>query len=364
MARGRLRRLLALLGCARGAAGLRAAGRPDPLNGVLGAPSVVVGGIGDSGTTAVIGALHRLGLVHCDKLNMFLEPVWAYYAPDGTPRGIVIRKLLESGNNQMTQAAYQTYPEQWEKALGLAHIASTKIGACIAEQYGRKARKALAGLTWGWKEPHWGWMLPVMDSAYELQTKYLIIARDPRDICTGDMQDQFHEYGEMLWIDNCHEWWAGYWNQLLNNYENTDRMRVVRIEDLVVPEPGRESTSLEVLQCVLKHVGLAAEGSAVVNALTELRGNFGSLLYRSPGREPGSEHELDDELRELDGFHNHTGSYMGKKKGQSEAVRKQQEHEMRDKIDPPVVHETMRRLGYDPMRFGLLKPASPGVCTR
>mmetsp|Transcript_39522 Transcript_39522/g.114053 ORF Transcript_39522/g.114053 Transcript_39522/m.114053 type:complete len:349 (-) Transcript_39522:91-1137(-) len=341
---------LGLLCCAHAVLGLRAPPPKEALS--LGPPSIVLGGIGDSGTSAVISAIQRLGLVHCKKHNVWEEPESAGMTPDGFKRVDIIRGMLELGHFKMTQAAYQTYPMMWEKSLEyVLHLARME-GECIQKQWLNEGKLDQAPASWGFKEPHFGWLLPSMDAAYELRTKYLIIARDPRDVCNGLLQDQFQSYGEQLWITDCYIWWAKYWNELLNRYESTARLKVLRIEDLVVPDPTQGSSSFDVLQCVLNFAGLASDTSAVMNVLTK----FHSVLD-APG-------PLDKNMmHELEGFHNYSSHYLGHRFGQTGEALRELERKVANHTDP-ILRNSMLRLGYNFTNFGLLKPASVSVCSR
>jgi len=344
-------RACALLGVMLGVLGLRMV-EVEPAAW----PSVIVAGIGDSGTTAVIRSLEILGLMKCsEKRDFFVdEPSWGH-----DDRSRFVRAFLEAGNRSMTREAYRHDPVVWQEAVSYHKALARRERRCVEKSHGDLGHRKF-----GYKEPHYAWVLPVFDEAFENRSHYLLVARDPRDICSNDIQDQFRLYGWQMGIEDCYEWWARFWDELLNRYENSSHFRVVRIEDLVMPEPTWDGASMAALRCAVNHTGMVPDWSATAKALVEVRMIGGeSLLQTSLMRDP--QHVKQEEaLESLKTFHDHTSAYMGHHDGFDEAKRQQLVEAVVKRRGDPRLHRTMRRLGYSPDRFELLRAISPSVCGR
>merc|ERR1719491_2848238 len=87
-----------------------------------------------------------------------------------------------------------------------------------------------------------------------------MVSRDPRDTCTNQNQRNFHLFGPF--VDgskrgtDCWGFYASIWTQVFELYETDPRFKVVRVEDLVVPDPTQETLPTPMLNCMADFVGL------------------------------------------------------------------------------------------------------------
>lgn len=376
------RPLALLLALCRPALALRRAGQQQfPGLGGLGAipdhPNVVITALGHCGTSALTKSLWNLGLGHCPDVDAYNEPNEAH-----AERYQHIRALLSSAG-RIDLASYKRKPRAFQKAVDWMLALSRHQAACMAFTPSTIPRGE--DFVWGWKEPHFIYLLPIMQEAYKGRTKFLVVARDPRDMCAveegekapGDGQE-FENYGDLVASkDDCWAWWANTWNMVLDGYEANPNFAVVRIEDLVLPNPKESNSSREVLRCVMRHVGLKEkpEGlSATLASLTrdgalELgrvaeRGAGG--LEEEEGPPPGGPRRgkarltttLSPTEEALKDFHAASKRYMGGGRKSAKAAQRA----LAEVANQEQVHETMRRLGYDPTRYELQAPTSPSVC--
>mmetsp|Transcript_48024 Transcript_48024/g.139090 ORF Transcript_48024/g.139090 Transcript_48024/m.139090 type:complete len:390 (-) Transcript_48024:61-1230(-) len=369
--------------------GLRLAGNEltgnDPAsNWPLEPPRVLVSGIGDSGTTAVISALEQLGLVKCGATDFFNEPLKHHSWTLGMRETIISTFLQASGAN-MTKAGYQKAGLEWKLAGRFMASVAREQAICIRMQQ----KVDLSTVAWGYKEPHYIYLLPVINEVFGKGTENVVVARDPRDICTNDMQDQMLFYAKYFVhgfrfnsMDDCFTWWGNVWQQILDVHEKEPNFHIVRIEDLVVPQPSSKKAQ-SVLGCLLKHSGLKPDFTyleAILQNMTNFlqdsdRSSFLSLssskegsLYLSALQEDQAEGRpkgvvsKDEALKQLGGFHSHNNSYQGHHRHLTEAHRQNLEELVRNHREPKTLHRSMTRLGYHTQSFGLVEPHSPSVC--
>jgi len=189
--------------------------------------------------------------------------------------------------------------------------------------------------------------MPVMDMAFHSKQRMLAVARDPRDVCSGQNQGQFTIFGEQVKLPDdlrlktndsvqetfvttelgaCMEFWANAWASVLHEYALIDRFLVVRIEDLVIPDPATSNASHTILKRMMKHAGL------------------------SPSR--------DECQKQLEISHRYANSYMGHSYVTAESQDKL-EHEVASYTG--IVHEVMQAFGYNVDRYGLDGPRHPRV---
>jgi len=276
-----------------------------------------------------------------------------------------IISFLRAGNGEMTRAAFlNNHSMFWTTVVWMKQMAHRDF-ECLLENY-----SSTANLYWGFKEPHYAWLLPVMDEAFYNLTKYLIVARDPRDICSNSLQDQFEKYGQYMGQPDCYKWWSGYWSHLLDAYEHDARFAVVRIEDLVVPDPRLSLKAVETLNCVITHIGMQVKTPELVSALRLLQGSEEmssiSVLHSTPASEAAlrrypPEVRMENIMKEVQVLHEHKGAYMGHHNNQTKDDRFQLARLLAVRTDEPVIHATMKRLGYDVEDFKLNTPTSPAV---
>jgi len=127
-----------------------------------------------------------------------------------------------------------------------------------------------------------------MDEAFHNKTKYLIVARDPRDICTAHNQGQvnaFKQYFRGGGHDDCYQYFATLWRHVLGAYHGSDRVKVVRIEDLVRPPDAHESRpkARRVVKDMLRFLGISKKSKAAIdhqlNLMHKYKGEYGGHHY-------------------------------------------------------------------------------------
>eukprot|EP00416_Gambierdiscus_australes_P035834 CAMPEP_0171106222 /NCGR_PEP_ID=MMETSP0766_2-20121228/64301_1 /TAXON_ID=439317 /ORGANISM="Gambierdiscus australes, Strain CAWD 149" /LENGTH=381 /DNA_ID=CAMNT_0011567269 /DNA_START=65 /DNA_END=1210 /DNA_ORIENTATION=- len=329
-------------------------------------PSVVISGIGDSGTTAVLRAIRDMGLWLCGTRDGFEEPPISH-----KNRKSHIQRLLDASEGEMTHSAFKRNKTEFKESVRWLRGVAQHEAACIKDE----RQSFAADKRWGFKEPHYVWLLPVMDVAYKNHTHYLVVARDPRDICTNKLQDQYKAYAPSIGAQDCYTWWATLWQNLLDAYEAEPRFAVVRIEDLVLHRP-KSAAAYNVMRCLVNFTGMEPAWPEMHEALSMMRLESVSadLLSLYGRRLDPSEDRLRTELmrdpqktsraeaeRQQYGLHLHNSSYLGHHYGFTEERRARLREQVVNRTD---IHPVMRRLGYDPLDLHLLAPTSPAVLCR
>merc|ERR1719277_1692335 len=119
---------------------------------------------------------------------------------------------------------------------------------------------------------------------------------------------------------------ATVWASVFREYGEDDRLLIVRIEDLVMPNPTTTNTSQQVLKRMMEH---------------------------GAGISPSAE-QLQEELTET---HKHVESYMGHHYNMTADARKLLEEEVASYTG--AVHDMMHALGYHKDHYGLVEPTHP-----
>jgi len=238
---------------------LRSQCKLPPAGQAIKSPSAAITGVGDSGTRGVVQLLEAVGL----RFSELRTP--------------------STGDNTCTKDAQRAI-SNLTRCSGGVISASAYHGQACTEAFAIAKELEADGVAmtwesikhnqdaWGFKNPRHLYLQPVLQDLYGNQTLAVLVARDPRDICTGDNQHQYDTYltesidaqdglpssGSIL---SCYEWWAHTWTGVLEGDGAMERTVVVRIEDLVLPSLD---TSLGVLGCVTKQIwGLGAYGRDV-----------------------------------------------------------------------------------------------------
>jgi len=238
-------------------------------------PTVLIAGIGDSGTRGVEDLLLHLGLNICEKSlhpdtldGDYTKGARQYYAP------ILQASRGSISSLQQKAAVFQTAVEAEKQ--GAAQVAE-----CVKE------KKDPPG-PWGYKNPDHVVALPVMDNAFQNKTKYLLVARDPRDICTAHNQAQvnlFKTYFQGAGHDDCYQYFATLWRRVLGAYRGSGRVKVVRIEDLVRPPDAHESRpkARRVVKDMLRFLGISKKSKAAIdhqlNLMHKYKDEYGGHHY-------------------------------------------------------------------------------------
>jgi len=309
-------------------------------------PNAVIVGLGDSGTRGVKTALESCGLHFCDYTNPSGDNSYTTHSHH------FIRSMLEASDGEANNPDGYERSERFETAVTGEVKGASKTYECMLERYAPSQGEDVA---WAYKNPAHFMQLPVMDAAFQKQAKFLAVSRDPRDICTGDNQNQLGKFGNLVlkdgWVDkrlnkenggasnrktfrrqqakrhDCPLYWAKVWNASMSNY-NDERLKVVRIEDLVVPNPTKRSRSFSVMRCVLNHVELASPSSTVLSALRSM--------------------------------HKFRVAYLGERLDHKKKASL--EGEFATRFDEPLIHEMMEEIGYNTWRYALKPPRSKHVC--
>jgi len=206
---------------------------------------------------------------------------------------------------------------------------------CIIEDMSLKNASLPIGFKWGYKNPDHTFLMPVMDIAFHNKHKMVMVARDPRDLCTAHNQGHYHRFGETFLgepVDNsvrqCMRFFALAWAPVLQDYGSNENLMIVRIEDLVMPNPEASNTSQQILKRIMEH-------AADISPSTE---------------------QLQEELKEA---HAHADSYMGHHYGTNLAQIAILEKKAASYTGE--VHDMMKALGYHAEHYGLIDPSHPRV---
>lgn len=308
------------------------------------APSLVIGGIGDSGTRGMKQFLEMTGMKFCKYADLETEDNVATRASHAN-----ITEILAEGYDIHSKAFRETVISEQNAAAFTLHciLHDNELPADWMQGVDAIVDNMTAGsnpptslaqahsLVWGYKNPKHAYLLPVMDAAFQKRSKYLLVARDPRDICTATTHHQFDDFGALVngneSAQDCLLFWADLWTTALHaDYQ--ERLVVVRVEDLAVHAANLDNEVLDVPNCLFEFVGLHPEQDSVRAALRSMQ-----------------EHE---------------DSYMGKHYNFTRAQRSELEAYVASRTQPTLIHETMRLLGYNPDRYELLQPRSSYVCQR
>ena len=251
----------------------------EPLSGPsANPPSVVIFGIGDSGTRAVRSLYHAGGVAMCDETNG---------AGDDWPTRVAdecLDHLLSAEGGEVSTVAFK-------KAANSAFVravAAERRGSNESHWCAVRANRVTGAAPWGYKGPRKIYMLPVIEEAWTslASTQLVLVARDPRDICSGNNQQQFkatkHHYG-IAEKDTaaCLEWWAKVWSNVLPELGGkalstaaAKQLTIVRIEDLVLPDV---QVALPLAECMVRPaIGKAPVMSSLITALYDMHAHGGS----------------------------------------------------------------------------------------
>eukprot|EP00401_Gymnodinium_catenatum_P009888 CAMPEP_0117585810 /NCGR_PEP_ID=MMETSP0784-20121206/68361_1 /TAXON_ID=39447 /ORGANISM="" /LENGTH=288 /DNA_ID=CAMNT_0005386817 /DNA_START=276 /DNA_END=1142 /DNA_ORIENTATION=+ len=272
--------------------------------------------------------------------------------------------LNDSGGLVSNEAGYRRSAVM-HLAVSMEKRDARRTLECILEDQSLHENALPSSFRWGYKNPKHAYLLPVMDEAFGGKQKILMVARDPRDICTAVNQGQLDLYKSSVsspyhrleldkliqlpesWLTlgrsnqeaiqntsaaveahtphkKCMEFWAAVWASVLLEYGHKSNFRVVRIEDLVIHDPAISRTSPKILESMMEYIGMSAGIDAMQQ---ELRNSY---AYR--------------------------GSFMGHHNGLTRASRRSLERETASYVGP--VHAIMTALGYDTKHYGLAAPLS------
>lgn len=225
------------------------------------AADLVIVGIGDSGTRGVKDSMEFLGMKFSPNQDLY----GSGDSQDCTPNDKFSPYLLVAAGGRISPEGYKSNPLLWNMATdsirtslheGFRHIVENSTDLTMDSE-----------IIWGLKSPGQYYLLPGYDTVTSNTTKFLFVARDPRDLCTHE-PDGLHNATEKMiqWFGiyqagtengtDCYGYWASSLEDTLNIYETESRFKVVRIEDLVAPDPRVDSTSVNILKKLADFVGL------------------------------------------------------------------------------------------------------------
>lgn len=298
-------------------------------------PDLVIVGVGDSGTRGVKDTMENLG--------MKFSPDQDKECGDNQPTVAAdpfISRLLTSAQGRISPTGYRQSPELWTAA-------TMTLKATLLETFAGIVRNSTdlpmdSDVVWGLKSPGQYYMLPVYDNITENITKYLFVARDPRDLCTEDVVNHHNATAKMMqWFGqyqegtqngtDCYGYWASSMRDMFELYENEPRFRIVRIEDLAMPDPTADDSSLQIYNSLADFVKLPRPSPE--DALSWL-----SHMHSFNDSYEGYHYEMTDENRTI---------------VEAEFAKHVQEH--------PADQVLLDKLGYPSNKYGLLTPSSNAV---
>mmetsp|Transcript_147778 Transcript_147778/g.275399 ORF Transcript_147778/g.275399 Transcript_147778/m.275399 type:complete len:343 (-) Transcript_147778:39-1067(-) len=305
------------------------------------APNLIIAGIGDSGTRGVKELMEKLGVQMCEDVNDSQDNIRT--DPLLHPRIVpLIQHLIQLGGHELSAAAYEKDADAFQELLAWQRRQVTATKSCALRN------SEDSDVIWGFKNPQQLYMWPITEHAYANHSKLLLVARDPRDICTSDNQNQFNLYcksmmgractGEL----DCYSFWAQVWSNVLTNFVPKGNVKLVRIEDLTVPIPSLARPKVE---CLLRFAGLRQQGS-IKSWISFLN----PMLFGQDAIE-----------KALHPMHEHSSSYMGHHHGATEQDRRRLVA-VTSNHSNPLVQQTMLSLGYDPLSFTLTTPLAGAMC--
>lgn len=318
------------------------------------APNIIMVGVAGSGTTALTKALEYLGLVQCSVRDIFHEPV-QHSDPRYPDRLFMVHRLLRASGGKITEEGYRRDEELFRLGVDfVSHVARSEAD-CIRKRGKRREPREVA---WGWKEPQYIYLMPMVDAAFKGETQIVAVARDPRDACSANFMklDQYYEYGHFFlngMPKNCFNWWGELWEHVLDHHEGSPNFHVIRIEDLVLPEPYSPK-ALSTMRCLLQLSGLQPAFNA--------SGQEGHTMVNVTVKSKAKVVTKQNAVKRLKIFHKRRKSYQGHHRHLTEEKRRELEEAVRNQTMPASLHRAMRRLGYSIDGYGLTEATSPSVC--
>mmetsp|Transcript_24251 Transcript_24251/g.46054 ORF Transcript_24251/g.46054 Transcript_24251/m.46054 type:complete len:342 (+) Transcript_24251:86-1111(+) len=299
-------------------------------------PPVIIAGIGDSGTRGVKELMQTLGLRMCNEVNENQDNIRTSFMRESEMLHGILH-LIRAADSTLS-ANYQRNVDAFQHLLAWQkrHLEATKDCAL------RTSKDANA--VWGLKNPAQLYMWPITEHAYANRSKLLLVVRDPRDICTSSNKEQFNAFCESLigrpceYESDCYSFWAKVWYDVSEHFVPNGNVKLVRIEDLAVPEPAVARPKVE---CMLEFAGLGTH--------SDQSRTFHSYMKQR------------DVEKALDQVHHHSSTYMGRRHGATAWYRKYLASHTKHHKDP-LVKQMMLHLGYDPSSFKLLEPKEAAMC--
>jgi len=219
-------------------------------------PFAVISGIGDSGTRGVFLLLRNLGMRTCPLLT-------SHSSDNICTKGAhaEVPHLYWCANAHISTPAFRSpnCSAAWNKALKLEELGVSMTWTCQSQSITPALDRRQP---WGFKNPLHVYLQPVTQAIFGASAVGVLVARDPRDICSGHNQGQWHHLGSARFA-SCLLWWGSLWKDVLVHDGSMQRFVVVRIEDLVMHDPQRSNKSLEVVACMADAIGLHYTSEAV-----------------------------------------------------------------------------------------------------
>mmetsp|Transcript_150035 Transcript_150035/g.264810 ORF Transcript_150035/g.264810 Transcript_150035/m.264810 type:complete len:367 (+) Transcript_150035:77-1177(+) len=290
-------------------------------------PSLLISCVGDTGAPEVKNALEGIGL----RLPPVTNP-----AEDNIIASMntgFVGKLLQLAGGALSPELFKRDATLWESVS--TNVRSHVVASAYALlSKGHESSQDPKDIPWGMKDPVQPWLLPAFDEVFENHTKYLMVVRDPRDMLTNSNQNMFMNLGSFhMKSSDPLDFWTRAMTQIMDLYEEDPRFQIVRVEDLVMPDPATDESSARVLACLAEFAGLPPPSPDASRAvLTEM--------------------------------HKHRGSYMGQHGGLDSDSRAVLEWDVAARLEAqPQLARLMKRLGYHSKHYGRIQPQSSRICS-
>lgn len=302
---------------------------PDTFGSVLKfdptlAPTLIVGGLCDSGTRGVKTLVEAMGLRMCRIVNDSEDNMYTASILSNVEHSIIA--MLYNGHGEFSVRSYRKSPRAFYHVAHWLAGRTLKTRGCVDPNTSKR-------LQWGFKNPQQSLIFPVSEYLFENRTKLLLVVRDPRDICTARNQRMFDTFcssilGRVCDSTDCYSFWAKLHKNMLSAYSDSGIVKAVRIESLVSPiSPG--TVVRQTAECISSFAGLQPDENKIGSVLNTM-----------------SEHR---------------DAYMGHHYGQTSRDRDELVNATRNHHDP-LVGDVMKQFGYSPDEFMLIKPSAGIVC--
>ena len=318
-------------------------------------PTVVISGVGDSGTRGVHDYVeHALGVSLCagkeKNRTRDCKPTTVCHGQEiaGSGSGArwsAIHKLLKGsvGTGHADLNMIEASTLEFEKAV-----------AC--ERRASQLARGPDGAPWGYKNPKHAYLAKVVAKAFDNRTAQLFVVRHPFDVCTGHNSGQYLRLGntsdiflprqayrqeEFDVLAHCVEWWATIHTQLLEFARSMPRVRLLRIESLALGSPEQQAASGH---CIASLLGIPFRPAEAFTAARTV-----ALHNASYGGGPGHGHSA--------GSSHRTSARKWLSKRLLNETSKDEAH-LSARFGGLLLPVTLRSLGYSLRSWGAYSDAS------
>ena len=235
-------------------------------------PTVIVSGVGDSGTRGMVEYLRRAGTVHmCDRgQSKQLD------CDTTKPCQDHISQLLSKTKADVTSKLNETKMRKADDAAFHETVRCEKEKSQFIHNHSNFSATATTNVNeqkrlWGYKNPRHAYIAPAIAHAFRNDTAQLVVVRHPYDVCSGHNRRQFTDFGRYFnATNNCVAFWANMHRNLFHlatSGDPTVRMKMVRIESFTLGTPAQRQS---VGRCVAKFVGWEFDQQASAAAAADM----------------------------------------------------------------------------------------------